>query len=180
MSGPNGTAQTKTKPPDRYDYSQPGCYFITICTKEKKKILSEIEDVPFEFSDGNGKSKVGAAIGRPPRIQLTRYGKIVEEAIRNIPKCYTEVDVDKYVIMPNHVHMILIIKSDENGRPMAAPTIATVINQFKGYVTKKAGKTIWQKLFHDHIIRNEKDYQKIWMYIELNPPYWKRDSLYLE
>ena len=61
---------------------------------------------------------------------------------------------------------------------MHAPTISTVIQQMKGYVTKQLGHNIWQKLFHDHVVRNEKSYQKIWQYIETNPAKWKEDCFY--
>lgn len=150
----------------KYDYSTPGYYFVTICTKDKKPMLSEIT--------------VGAGIARPPEVKLKKYGKIVEEAILNIPVYYPSVEIDKYVIMPNHIHLIMVIKADKYGRAMPAPTISTVINQMKGYVTKKAGISLWQKLFHDHIIRGEKDYQKIWQYINANPVCWKDDCFYLE
>jgi putative transposase len=80
---------------------------------------------------------VGAAIGRP---------------------------YDKYIIIPNHIHMILII--DNNGRAMRAPTISTVINQFKGYATKQIEFSIWRKLFFEHIIPDKEDYQIKWNYID--------------
>ena len=61
---------------------------------------------------------------------------------------------------------------------MLAPTISRVVQQMKGIITKQIGYSIWQKLFHDHIIRNEKDYLKIWEYIENNPARWKEDCFY--
>jgi len=85
--------------------------------------------------------------------------------------------VDKYVIMPNHIHLILLI-SDDHGRAMRAPTISTVVNQLKGYVSKQIGYSIWQKLFHDHIIRNNADYLDIWKYIDENPVRWHEDCFY--
>ena len=59
------------------------------------------------------------------------------------------------------------------------PTISTVINQMKGYVTKQIGFSLWQKLFHDHIIRNEQEYEKIYEYIETNPLKWGDDEYYI-
>ena len=82
--------------------------------------------------------------------------------------------------MPTHIHLILQINTDENGRPMVAPTISTVIQQMKGYVTKQLSRSIWQKLFHDHVIRNENDYPIIWEYIENNPVQWELDCFYSE
>lgn len=149
-----------------YDYSTPGAYFVTICTDGKKCILSEIT--------------VGATIGRPPEIILSEYGKITDEAIRNIERIYPAISVDKYVIMPNHIHLLLQIHTDECGRAMPAPTVSTVIQQMKGTVTKQAGCRIWQKLFHDHIIRNDGDYSMIWNYIDTNALKWREDCFYTE
>lgn len=135
---------------ENYDYSQNGAYFITICVKNRKKILSQI---------------VGADTIRPYEIILSQYGKIVDKAINNIANIYENISVDKYVIMPDHVHMILRI-TDNGGRMVSAPT---VIAGMKRYVSKKCGVSIWQKSFYDHIIRNQKDYNEIWEYIEHNP-----------
>ncbi|MBE6787174.1 MAG: transposase [Ruminococcaceae bacterium] len=137
-----------------YNYDQTGAYFITICTKNRKKLFW---------------NNVGATIGRPQKISLSTYGNIVETAIKNIPKYYPAVSVDKYTIMPDHIHLLLQINSDKNGRAMHAPTISTVIQQTKGYVTKQIGFPLWQKLFYDHVIRDHNDYDEIWQYMENNP-----------
>lgn len=148
-----------------FDYSTPGAYFITICTQDRKCILGHI---------------VGAAIGRPPTVQLSQYGMIVDRAIRAIPCHYPAVTVDYYTVMPNHIHLLLQINADADGRPMVAPTISTVVQQLKGVITKQIGRPIWQKLFHDHVIRGEQDYLKIWEYIDNNPARWKEDCFYKE
>lgn len=83
------------------------------------------------------------------------------------------------MVMPNHVHLLLQIVPGADGRPMVAPTISTVVAQFKGTVSKQLGKTIWQKSFHDRVVRNEAEYQKIWEYIEYNPYYWTQDCFYI-
>ena len=88
---------------------------------------------------------------------------------------YPALYVDNYVVMPNHIHILLQIMSDESGRPMTAPTIQMVVNQTKGAVTKQAGIPIWQKGFYDHIVRGQKDYLEIWNYIEGNPSKWAED-----
>lgn len=145
-----------------YDYSQNGAYFITICTKDRQELLW----------------KTGARIQQTQdAIPLSAHGVIVDTAIRDIPKYYPCVSLDKYVIMPNHIHMILTI-ANEDGRAMRAPTIATVINQLKGHVTKQIGGSLWQKLYHDRIIRNEPEYLKIWQYIDTNPLKWEEDCFY--
>ncbi|MBQ3529175.1 MAG: transposase [Oscillospiraceae bacterium] len=154
---------TPKRKPNRlpnFDYSAPGAYFITICTKDKRNLFW---------------TNVGASIARP---QLTRWGEIAANAICNISKHYPAISVDRYVVMPNHIHLLLQINTDENGRPMVAPTISVVIQQLKGIITKQVGQSVWQKLFHDHIIRSEADYFKIWEYIENNPAKWEDDCFY--
>ena len=146
-----------------YDYSSSGGYFITLCVEKHKKILSSIDA---EFN------RVGERIALP---RLTEIGKIVENAIEKINEKYPAVFVDKYVIMPNHIHMILRI---DGGSAMRSPTIPTVINQLKGYVTKQIGFSIWQKSFYDHIIRSEKDFLAVYQYIETNPLKWENDEYY--
>ena len=148
-----------------YDYSQPNAYFITICTKDKRNLFWD---------------SVGASIARPNTVQLSEEGKIVEEAIQNIYKHYPMISVDNYVIMPNHIHLLLQIHTDDCGRAMLAPTISTVVQQMKGYVSKRIGISIWQKLFHDHVIRGQQDYLKIWNYIEGNPSKWEEDCFYVK
>ena len=145
-----------------YDYSQNGAYFITICTENKSHLFGEI--VP---------SSVGATCGRP---LLSNIGIIVRSEIEKIPSVYSNVDIDNYVIMPNHIHMIMSLCS--NGRPQVAPTISRIVKQFKGSITKKIGHSIWQRSYHDHVIRNEAEYQKIWEYIDTNPMKWEYDCYF--
>ena len=148
---------------ENYDYSSSGAYFVTICTKERRNYFWD---------------NVGATIGRPQDIVLTPYGNIVDEAIKNIPSLYPAVDVDCYVIMPDHIHLLLIIRTDGLGRPMVAPTMSRVVQQLKGYVTKRIGHSIWQKLFFDHIIRNHIDYEEHIKYIYENPSRLEDKSKY--
>ena len=140
-----------------YDYSSCGAYFITICTSDRRNYF------------WNG---VGATIGRPQDVDLSQYGKLVDEAINNIPSIYPALKLDHYVIMPDHIHLLLIIRADEYGRPMVAPTISRVVQELKGYITKRIGHSIWQKLFFDHVIRNRQDYEEHVKYICDNPVKW--------
>ena len=80
--------------------------------------------------------------------------------------------------MPNHIHMIvnIIPDSDDRGRS----SLQQVIRNIKSFVTKKIGHSIWQARFHDHIIRNEAEYQQIWKYIDENPIKWQDDCYYIE
>ena len=151
-----------------HDYSQNGAYFITICVKDRHEILWD-------------STSVGAAFGRPA---LSETGMLIDKEIKKIESIYDCVRIDNYVIMPNHIHMIISLTSidtmDKEGRPKAAPTISGIINKFKGSITKQHGSAIWQKLFHDHIIRNDADYQRIWQYIEENPIRWSEDMYYIK
>ena len=104
---------------------------------------------------------------------------MVKQVIYDIPRHYPAITVDHAVVMPNHIHLLLQINTDIDGRPMAAPTISTVINQTKGIISKKAGFSVWQKGFYDHVIRNDNDYRDIWNYIEGNPGKWTEDKLYI-
>ena len=144
-----------------YDYSQNGYYFITICTAEKSKLLCDIS--------------VGANCVRP-KTALSEIGKLVDENIGRLNSIYENVRVDKYVVMPNHVHLILVIQS---GRTQFAPTVSRIMKQFNGKITKQVGFCIWQKSFYDHVIRDEKDYLRIWEYIEYNPEKWAEDKYYI-
>lgn len=130
-----------------YDYSQKGYYFITICTKDRIKILSQIINEQCKLSD---------------------IGKIAEKYIITIEEKYN-VRISEYIIMPNHIHMI-IIKDDEE------VSISRIIQQYKGTVSKKAKCKIWQKSFYEHIIRNEKEHYKIIEYIINNPIKWDEDE----
>lgn len=148
---------------ENYDYSKCGAYFLTICTSERRYYFW---------------NNVGATIGRPQDIELSPYGIIVDEAINNISKVYRAISVDSYVIMPDHVHLLLRVSSDVNGRPMVAPTMSRLVKQMKGYVTKRIGVSIWQKLFYDHVIRNKEDYDEHVKYIHENPRDLYYDKLY--
>ena len=134
-----------------YDYSKEGMYFITICIKNRLELLGKIKD---------------------NYIELTQEGIIVKECIKQIEKRYINVEIDEYVIMPNHIHMILVINNKTE------VTISRMMKQYKTYVSKKVGYAIWQKSFYEHIIRNEKEYIKIKDYIKNNIRNWKEDRYF--
>lgn len=141
-----------------YDYSASGYYFITVCTKDRKPLF-------WEF--------VGADIIRP---NLSKYGKIVNTAINAISSHYPNMEVDEYVIMHDHIHLILKIANDnKNGRMISAPTktIMTVIGQMKRWVSKEIGFPIWQKSYYEHVIRDENDYIEKAQYMLNNPLKWE-------
>ena len=144
-----------------YDYSDPGAYFITICTKNKEKLLwnGELDIEKYDFK------LVGARFARPQNVPLSSIGLVVEQNLNKWNDTYENVYLSSYVIMPNHLHIIVVILPDESGRAKRAPTVSTMINQFKGAVTKQLGENIWQKLFYDHIIRDKRDFEEISKYI---------------
>lgn len=157
-----------------YDYAQNGAYFITICTQDRQEIL---------WADSNLETveDVGAHSVRPQRSpHLSQAGKVVEDAILQIHAHYPAVQLEKYAIMPNHVHLLLMIQREQGGRTLCAPTLSLVIKQMKENVTKHLGHSIWQKSFHDHVIRTQYGFEMIWQYIDTNPQNWHKDCFYKE
>lgn len=159
-----------------YDYSQPGDYFITICTKGRQCLFGEIEH--------------GA-------IQLSPIGRLVNDCWSEIPEHFPRVELDAFQIMPNHLHGILkIIRSTETAQVLhqqpdtglnqfqhvAPNSLSSIIRSFKAAVTRKvhqkklfAGMSPWHRNFYDHIIRNDVDHFFIARYIHLNPLCWYFD-----
>lgn len=183
-----------------YDYSSPGYYFITICTKEKKKWLCEI---------------VGTAVPGGPLVQRTKWGTVVENRLAEMSDFYDDVKIEKYVVMPNHIHLLIHVLEpgggllETTGGPSrttvgagtsrttvgagpsrtavgAGPSRTTVptskvsrfIGTFKRLCNRECGESMWQGRSYDHIIRDERDYLRIWTYIDQNPAKWEDDCFY--
>ena len=144
-----------------YNYSSPGAYFVTICTKDRNNILSDII--------------VGEGLCALPTNKLTKIGKFVEQSIKYADENYSGVKIDKYVIMPNHIHLIVIL-DDSGGH--GNPPLQDVIYRLKSFTTHEYGKNLWQRSFHDHVIRGDKDYIKIWKYVDTNVLKWEQDCFY--
>ena len=151
-----------------FDYSTTGAYFITICTQNRKNILSTIV--------GEGS----------PLPKLSHYGEIANLWIQKLPEKYHEISVDCYVIMPNHIHLLLSVMKDD-GRGDPSPTVDTAMGWLKYQITKEInilrgtpGEKLLQRSFFDHIIRNQDDYYEIYKYIYENPLRWKLDKFYAE
>jgi len=150
-----------------YDYSQDGCYFATICVRDKKEWFGKIET---------------------GRMVLNEYGEIIEQRWLWLRRQYPYVKLDEFVVMPNHFHGILVIDSNHiiigNGRDRSLQKIkplSELIGAFKTTSSKlihQSGLNVfrWQKSFYDHIIRNEKTLQKIREYIQNNPLKWDLDE----
>ena len=144
-----------------YDYSSAGVYFVTMCVKDRKRLLGEI---------------VGEGLRALPKTQLTDIGLKVKDAIEFIDAQYQNISVDNYVIMPNHIHLLVRYEPPTGGR--GNPPLQDVIARFKSFTTHQYGKPLWQRSFIDHIIRNERDYIEHYTYIENNPIKWELDELY--
>ena len=157
--------QRKKNRLEDFDYSTPGAYFITICTENRRNLLGQI---------------VGGGALDAPQIRLSAAGEIVEKYILSGNRA-ANVTVDKFVIMPNHIHMILIINGGPSKAP--APTNAAIphfVSTFKRFVNREVGKNIFQRSYHDHVIRGDADYLQIWQYIDSNTAKWKEDCFYNE
>ena len=140
-----------------YDYSQNGAYFVTVCTQDRKKILSRI-------------------VGDDAHIVPSLYGQILEKYIRNVP------EIEKYVIMPDHIHMIIRLDDGTvTERPSAdiwgagvrsGNRVSQIVRSIKILTTKEIGAPIFQRSYYDHVIRDQRDYNECWEYIENNPRKW--------
>lgn len=154
-----------------YDYSQAGIYFVTICVKNRECLFGEIKN---------------------EEMILNKLGRIVEKEWKKTPEKRKNVGLDEFIIMPNHLHGIIIInykivgidcnQSLHKYGPQSNNLFA-IIRGFKGSVTNQinllsknySGGSIWQSRFYDHIIRNENSLEKIRSYIYNNPGGWRND-----
>ncbi len=169
-----------------YDYSTPSSYFVTVCTHNRKCLLSGI-------SVGSIHESTKCMNGLPENI-LTPHGECVEKFICQIENRYQNVRMDKYIIMPNHIHMLITIIDDNIGNngeraihesPQRKRN-RSVLSNVVGYIKMNSSKQIhltykgevWQRNYHDHIVRNEKDYNRIWEYIDTNVYRWDKDCFY--
>ena len=162
-----------------YDYSQAGIYYVTICTKDRECLFGNI----INFN-----------------MELSTLGKIVEQEWHEILKRFPDVELDAFVVMPNHIHGIIIVgatlvvalnredmvRSNINNRAgtSPAPTLGHIIGSFKSlciYKRKNSGLNagkLWQRNYYEHIIRNETELNKIREYIITNPLNWESDENY--
>ena len=160
-----------------YDYSQNGAYFVTICTAHKRPLFGVV--------------RRGDPCGRPPGpayVELSELGRIVESYLTEIPSHYPDVHLASYVIMPDHIHMILVLTQNQpqragqcpapteesdlscrRGGTPGPPALPKIINAFKSLTTRKAGTSLWQRGYYEHILRNQQDFDEAAGYIAGNP-----------
>ena len=134
---------------------------MTVCTDKRRPCF--------------GRVLVGRGDHTPPYVELSPTGKLVEKYICGISDAYENVLVDEYIIMPDHVHLVIAIDptTESGGVWSPRPTsLLTVIRSFKTMVTKALGRSIWQTSYYDHVIRGEKEYLQILQYISENPARW--------
>lgn len=157
-----------------FDYSSNGAYFITICTKDRGILFGNV-----------------GVVRAQPSIILNENGRMVGSIIESLPG-HHQVDLGPYQIMPNHIHMILFLNNNGGeGIARNAPTkfghiksgsLPCIIRSFKSESTKEIRRLInnlkfnvWQRNYYEHIIRNEKEFDKISWYVINNPGMWNRD-----
>ena len=143
-----------------YDYSKEGYYFITICTHEMKRLFGTTET-------------------------LNEVCVVAEKELREISNHFDGVRVDRYVVMPNHIHMVLVLGCDGvTNREKKLPSVSTIVGLYKSGVSRKIRQmypqmTVWQKSFYDTIIKNKDMYKEIIKYIYNNPITWDFEKYHL-
>ena len=143
-----------------YNYSQPGYYYVTIHTAGAELRLSSV---------GRPLAAAGAA------VRLTPLGKIAQEQLLALHGRYPYVRVDKFVIMPTHIHAIIVLEPGA----MPRPTLMDIVRAYKSLTTRAcneffatAGRKLFQTSFYESVLRNEQAYRECWRYIEDNPAKW--------
>ena len=163
-----------------FDYNTKGAYFITVCTMERRCLLSKIT--------------VGTGVLDCPQDKtyhstLFEKGKIAERVLRQMDAFYENISVDAFVIMPNHIHILLFVREGggQSGTPVpttreerANSTYSRFVSTFKRFCNKEYGENIWQSRSYDHIIRDREDYDEHIRYIYENPMRGYFDELYSE
>jgi REP element-mobilizing transposase RayT len=164
-----------------YDYSNAGAYFITICTQNRKCLFGNIIV---------GATPRGCPISTPracPEMVLNQAGAMIQTVWDQIPIHYTGTEIDEFVVMPNHIHGIIVIGAGKTG----TLSLGDIVHRFKTMTTKRYAdgvkqlgwqsfaSKLWQRNYWEHIIRNEMELNRIREYIHDNPSQWESDRLNL-
>ena len=149
-----------------YDYSSQGAYFVTLCCENRQHRFGEISE---------------------SQMELTHCGQIATEWMENLPTKFPTIEIDEYIIMPDHIHAIISIRT---GNPRGCPeenppTIGQIIGAYKSLVANDCLKwhkernlqmgKLWQRNYYEHIIRDEQAYENIRNYIKTNPEHSSTD-----
>ncbi len=140
----------------QYDYSSPGSYMLTFCVDGRKSILSEI---------------IYNSMSESTEVHLTDIGNITDKYLKRIPIIYEHVTLDNYVIMPDHVHILLTLQMPSQHDAKRAG-VDIIIKSTKSQITREIGYPIWQKGFYDIVADTEERYYNCDNYISLNPFMW--------
>jgi len=174
-----------------YDYSQPGYYFVTICLHDRMKHSfgeqwTGLEPAPTKNRIGN--HFVGA--GSKPALHLTEHGKIVQHTWNDLPNHIDGIELDEFIIMPNHIHGIIRItgaglkkRAGLEPAPTDTITVSEIVRQLKTFSARRinaqqnsVGQPVWQRNYYEHIIRDDTSLYYIRKYIRENPINWNVDS----
>lgn len=196
-----------------YDYSQNGAYFITICTHERQCLFGEVIEtgrgvLPYAqtYHDGVLPYAQNEFPTESDKIcMLNEFGRIAHDELGKTAKLRIDFAVDCFVVMPNHIHAIVVIDRDigaygntraysntplrvNNGFRSPSDNLGAMVRGYKSTVTKQINllrsqngsvpQPVWQRSYHEHIIRNQKAYEMIADYILHNPESWEKDTFY--
>ncbi|MDW5415585.1 transposase [Iodobacter sp. CM08] len=153
-----------------YDYSQAGAYFVTVCSHHHQCIFGEIR----------------TDVCATPQMQLNSSGKILQSLWDDLAKHYLNLELDAFVIMPNHIHGIIVMhEMSQKGAASSAPTLGQIMRRYKSSSTvminrylQRQGIPVWQRNYWEHIIRHEAELNALREYIQNNPEQWALDKLY--
>lgn len=172
MDGHGEYPQRKQIRLPEFEYAA-GTYFVTVCTQNRKFLLSEI--ISRKMTGAN----VGEGLAPPVEVRLTPYGTIAQEQLLDLANRYPSVRIHQYVIMPNHIHAMIQIQANcgEAGGASPSPTLMDVIRAFKSITARMCNKIqpisqLFQRSYYDHVIRSKADYHEIAHYINENPAKW--------
>jgi putative transposase len=154
-----------------YDYSQPGAYFITICTSQKKMVFGEVTQ---------------------GIIHLSKLGGTANQELEQLSLNFSKIHLDVFVVMPNHIHVLITISAKDALIQAANPeafrhpvsgSIPTIVRAYKSAVTRRAGmlrnnpiSDVWQRNYYEHVVRTEREKEQICAYIISNPDRWDTDK----
>ncbi|MDY2985997.1 MAG: transposase [Peptoniphilus sp.] len=130
-----------------YDYSSDGIYFITICANKRQKIFGNID------------------FQNQPSVILSKLGEKIDKTLKNIS------EIEKYIIMPNHIHFTLVLINSQNSVPK-------IVRKLKSDVSRGVNFPVWQRGYYDRIVRDEREYLNVCEYIENNPYNWDKDEYF--
>ena len=176
----------------KYDYATPGAYFVTMCTRDKRWLFGENNLSPWcsLVSVGRDPCVPPPATTPPCALRVNIVRKVISEWIGKIQSKFPNWTVDKWVVMPNHIHLLLQLHAG-NAAGHMGPALQDVMRWYKTMTTNaciqavKAGKikpfekAIWQTSFYDEVIRDQAHYLRIWQYIDTNPARWAEDEYYI-